>query len=62
MITFTLLTLAVLWFAAMHQYPSLFIPRKSARLAQGPLHGGENWIEVLSDPTHHEVPSMQEVS
>lgn len=62
MITFALLTLAVLWFAALHRYPSLFIPRKSSRFAQSPHHDGENWIEVLPNPTHHETPSLQEVS
>ena len=60
MITLSLFTLAVLWIVVLHRYPAYFVPRKSSGLAQS--HLGENWIEVMPAPHHHEVPTMQEVA
>lgn len=62
MMTFALFSLAVLWIATLRRYPSLFIPRKSATLAMGGQGPGEDWIEVLPSPIHHEAASMQPVA
>jgi hypothetical protein len=55
MITLSLLTLVALWFVVLHRFPAYFVPKKSVRLS------GENWIEVMPAPRHHEAPVMQEV-
>ena len=64
MITMTLLALAAFWIVALRRYPSLFVPRKPARLAIGPDRDvpGENWIEVMPTPSHREASSLQEVA
>jgi hypothetical protein len=62
MITSALLGLAVLWIAVLRRYPSLFVPRRPARVVQGQHDLGENWIEVEPYPQHHEAASMPQVA
>jgi hypothetical protein len=61
MLSLSLLTLAALWIVVLHRYPAYFVPRKSNGLRQNQVHVGENWIEVMPAPRHHEAPAMQEV-
>jgi hypothetical protein len=61
MISLILFSLAVLWIAALHQYPSLFVPRKSTGQTIDEYHFGDE-VDDQPKPRNMQAPPMRGVA